>query len=225
MKGIIPFIMALGVSQLLAGEPPRGSFKSSEFEQARAESIQTGKPIAVVLTSFDGSCPHTDTGNEEIAKEMKRDYVLIYDSPRTLTAVGGPLVEAMSASMKSKGNMIPCVAVVDGDSLSYLGGVSYNGIRADIRKWEKTLRSEIDSARSGLGAKSEEPTEKTTSTDGDEDAAEIREWKNVKGQTIRATVISKDVLNVTFEMEDGKFVKYPLNLLSEKSRAALDSED
>lgn len=223
MKGLIPFLLALGTTQLFADGPPRGSFKASEFEQARAESIQTGKPIAVVLTTFDGSCPHTDAGNEEIAKEMKRDYVLIYDdySPRPLTSAHGPLAPAMRLSMGAKGNVTPCVAVVDGKTLSYLGGVSYKRIRADNRKWEKTMRSEIDTTRSGLDTTTSNSSEKSTSADDSEDAAEMQEWKNVKGKTIRAVVMSKDELNVTFKMEDGKIVKYPLNLLSEESRAAI----
>ncbi len=225
MKNIIVAFSALGIASLHADGPPRGSFKSSEFELARAAAADSGKPIAVILTSFDGSCPHTDAGNEQVNKEMKRDYVLVYDSPRSLTSTGGPLVSAMNASMKTHGNTTPCVAVVDGKSLEYLGGVSYRGIKADTRKWEKNLRAEMDIARTKLDTTSEEkPDEKSLPAD-EAPATEMREWKNAKGQTIRASVISKDLLKVTFKMENGKIVDYPLNLLSEESRNIIEGED
>jgi len=226
MKSIIAAFSALGIASLLAEGPPRGSFNSSEFEQARAAALESGKPIAVILTSFDGSCPQTDAGNEQVEKEMKRDYVLVYDSPRTLTTTGGPLLSAMSASMKSKGNITPCVAVVDGESLSYLGGVSYVGIKADTRKWEKTLRAEIESAKTDLPEKPDpSPDSEAISTEKEPAASGMRDWTNAQGKTIRAALVSKTDLKVTFKLENGKFVDYPLNLLSGESRSQIEETE
>ncbi len=223
MKYIIPFLLVLGVSHVFASDMPRGAFKASEFEAARAKAVETGKPLAIILTSFSGSCPHTEAGNESVEKEMKRDYVLVYDVPRTLTGGDGPLVRAMSTSMRAKGNIVPCVAVVEPKTLNYLGGASYKVMKADMRKWEKDLSAEIESARSELPASEEEETEDQTPTSGGEAASGSREWTNAKGQTILASVVSHDILHVTFKMEDGTIVKYPLNLLSAESREAIEA--
>lgn len=48
-----------------------------------------------------------------------------------------------------------------------------------------------------------------------------RAWTNADGKEIRAAVKSVDATHVTFLMDGGKEVRYPLDKLSEESRAAI----
>lgn len=50
---------------------------------------------------------------------------------------------------------------------------------------------------------------------------ESRAWTNAEGKEIRAAVKAVDTTHVTFLMDGGKEVKYPLDKLSEESRAAI----
>jgi len=48
-----------------------------------------------------------------------------------------------------------------------------------------------------------------------------RDWTNIEGKTIRATLVEKKDKSVMLKLESGKTVEYPLDKLSAESKAML----
>lgn len=202
------------MSVALGQDGPRGSYFSGDYEAARAKAKETGKPIAIVTTNLKSSCPKCLNGNDAVLKEMKSDYILVIDDDE---AKKGSLPEKTKQSTypiyKSKGNIIPIVAVLSPDDDRLLGGLCYKQISGDGRKAFKTLETEIAASMADQPAKEAAPAaEKTSETGG------LRDWTNAEGKTIRAEALSGNKISVTLKLENGKVVDYPLEKLSEESR-------
>lgn len=193
---------------------PRGSFSAGEYEAAKAKAIETGKPIAIVTTNINSSCPKCLKGNEEVFKQMKSDYILVIDDDE---ANKGKLPDKAKQNTypiyKSKGNIIPIVAVLAPENDMLLGGLCYTQISGDSRKAFKTLETEIAAKMAEVP-----DTETAPAADATEVAESSREWTNAEGNSIKAVALSTNGISVTFKLENGKTVEYPLEKLSEESR-------
>jgi hypothetical protein len=111
---------------------------------------------------------------------------------------------------KSKGNIIPIVAVLSPADGTLLGGLCYKQIAGDGKKAFKTLETEIAEKMAALPAAEKAPDAKPSGG--------MRDWTNTEGKTIKAEAISGTETSVTLKLENGKVVDYPLEKLSEESR-------
>lgn len=215
MKIITPSLFVIGLTAAALGQSaPRGSFFSGDYEAAKAKAKETGKPIAIVVTNLNSSCPKCVSGTEAVFKEMKSDYIIVIDDDK---ANKGKLPKATAQNTypiyKSKGNITPIVAVLSHEDERLLGGLCYKQISGDGRKAFKTLDAEIAAKLAEQPAgKPATPEKAAPSTGG------TRDWTNSDGKTIRAEAISSDGDSVTLKLESGKVVDYPLDKLSETSR-------
>lgn len=206
MTSLIP--VALGASA------PSGSFPAGEYEAAKAKAIETGKPIAIVTTELKSSCPKCMAGNEEVFKRMKSDYVLVIDDGKSKGKLPEKIKQSTYPIYKSKGNIIPIVAVLSPADGNLLGGLCYTQISKGGRKAFITLETEIAEKMAEQPAKEAAPAAEAAGGKGG-----MREWTNAEGNTIKAEALSGDGISVTLKLENGKVVDYPLEKLSEESRA------
>lgn len=202
---------------------PAGAFKPSEYAEAVAKAKESGKPIAVVVTDTASSCPKCQAGNEEVFKQMRSGYVMVVeDEADKGESLPGDVKQKTFEIYQKKGNFIPIVTVLSEDGGQVLGGLCYNQISKDGRGAFRTLRKEVEEAKAAAPAA---PAEEKPAPAGEEPATaevcetgELRDWTNVDGQTIRAKALAVTDLSVTFELENGRVVDYPLAKLSEESR-------
>lgn len=214
MKNLKVLLLAASLITAAHGaSAPRGSFTAGEYEAAKAKAIESGKPIAIVVTELKSSCPKCLAGNAEVFKRMKSDYVLVIDDKNTKGSLPDKVKQNTYPIYKSKGNIIPIVAVLSPQNDKLLGGLCYKQISGDGRNAFKTLEREV------AGKLAEEAVPEAAPAD-DKPAAKggMRKWTNTEGQSIMAEAISSNQTSVTFKLENGQVVDYPLEKLSEESR-------
>jgi hypothetical protein len=212
--------MTLLMTAAFAAPIPRGSFPAGEYEAAKAEAKETGKPIAIVTTELKSSCPKCMAGNEEVFKQMKKDYVLVIDDSKSQGKLPEQVKQRTFPIYKSKGNTIPIVAVLSPTNEQLVGGLCYKQISASGKKAFTTLKTEVDAGLAQAAAQPAPaaPGEKAPAPQKTENAGGMREWINSDGKTIKAEAIACNATSVTFKLENGKVVDYPLDKLSDKSR-------
>ncbi len=117
---------------------PGKIFEIGEIDKAKAEAEAKKKPIAILYSDKDSTCPLCSSASEEIIRELGQKTVMIYI--REQSGLPAPAIEALRA-----GRFIPKVAVMDAKLESALGTVTYESIKADPRKAfrevEKAIRA------------------------------------------------------------------------------------
>ncbi len=117
--------------------PPK-VFEIGQIDKAKAEAEAKKKPIAILYSNKDSTCPLCSDASEAIIRELGSKTVMIYVTEKA--ALPASAVSALSA-----GKYIPKVAVLDGKLENVLGTVTYESIKEDPRKAfrevEKAIRS------------------------------------------------------------------------------------
>ncbi|MCW1886819.1 thioredoxin family protein [Luteolibacter flavescens] len=213
-KAFLLFTLLAGAA--FAAEAPRGSFTGADYEAARAKSKETGKPIAVVVTDTESTCPMCQSGNEAIFKQMRSDYILVIEDEARKDKLPGNIKQATYETYKTKGNVIPIVTVFSSEADNkILGGMCYKQIGEDSRKAFKNLDAEVEKAAASVPAKAAE------TKDADKSSG-MREWTNAEGKKIKAELVSSTDTKATFKLENGKTVEYALDKLSKESREEIE---
>ncbi len=215
--------IALGSLAILlmpaAGRAPSSAFKPSEYSEALAKAKETDKPIAIIITDTASNCPKCQRGNEEAFKRLRTNYVMVVeDQADEGDKLADDVKQKTYPIYNTKGKFMPIVAVFTPDGNSLLGGLCYVQISEDGRKAFRTLDEEIEQALTAI------PEQKKEVAEPEEmeacKIATMENWTNSSGQSIRAKALSVTETSVTFELENGKKIDYPLAKLSEESRIA-----
>ena len=193
-----------------AAGPSSGSFSAGAYEAAKTQAKETGKPIAIVTTDTKSSCPKCQYANKEALKRLKGDYVLVMDDKAGQEKLPESIKQRTYPIYKSKGNIIPIIAVLSQNDEKLLGGLCYKQIADDSKKAFVTLKKETDEANAKTVAPA--PAAKPTPVGG------MRDWMNVEGKSIKAEAVSHNDTSVKLKLENGKIVDYPLDKLSPESR-------
>lgn len=106
---------------------------------------------------------------------------------------------------------IPRIFVFDRD-----GKLVYDGSPSGA-PFEEAVNKAVGAAETSTAAAAE-TAETSSDTTAKGPLIDTRSWTNAEGRVIRAAVKSADDTTVTFLMEGGKEVKYPLDKLSAESR-------
>lgn len=217
------------LSAAQAATAPRGSYTAGEYAAAKAKAIEIGKPIAIITTELKSSCPKCQAGNEAVFKQMKDDYVLVINDDKSKEKLPDAVKQRTFPIYKSKGNFIPIVAVLSHTDERLLGGLCYNQISKDGKKAFTTLEKEVADAIAKAPAAQPAPAAKSQQKPAAKEnggSGGMREWVNSDGKSIKAEAISRSETAVTFKLENGNVVDYPLDKLSENSRKViLDTVD
>jgi hypothetical protein len=214
-RGVMKTLLCalVGLSGMAAAEDmPRGAFKSSQFNEAREAAKAQGKALIYIETDSKTTCPKTEWGTAEAYSALKRDYVLVIEDDSDPANVD--VKEMNSAIIKTSkiGNFTPRVTVVNPDKLEFITGTDYSNMSKD-KRWAKKLDETVAASLKPATAETSEPAAAKT--------AELRDWTNTEGKTIRATLIEKKETVVSLKLENGKVVDYPIDKLSAESKAAL----
>ena len=231
MNAKLLIVVFAAVSTLASAQrAPRTAFAADKIDEAKAEAVAKGKPIAVVITDTKSSCPKCQDGNSEVFARLRSKYVMVVEDSAEKVKLPQNVRRTADTVFTTKGNIIPIVAVLANDDLRLLGGLCYKQISAGEAKAFRALDQEVEeSLAKGGGAAAAQPAANATRTDAPKESAEacdeedsgVRDWTNLDGKTIRAAAIAFDKGKVSFRMENGKVVEYPVNKLSEQSRKSL----
>ncbi len=140
MKTKLALVVLLATSTLaLAGfKLPSKIFEGSEIDKAKAEAEAKKKPIAILYSDKDSTCPLCNAASETIIRELGAKTVMIYVNNQA--ALPPSAIAALAA-----GKFIPKVAVMDAKLETPLGTVTYESIKEDPRKAfrevEKAIRA------------------------------------------------------------------------------------
>jgi hypothetical protein len=214
MKSLLTLLVMFGLISAASGaRAPSGTFTAGEYEEAKKKAVETDKPIAIVITELESSCPKCQAGNEAVFRQMKADYVLVVDDPKADGKLPEKVKQNTYPIYKTKGNVIPIVAVLSPKTDQLLGGLCYKQISGDGRNAFKTLKQEITAKMDEAAAPAPTPAAEASAA-----KSVVREWTNAEGVTIKAEALSSNGTHVTFKLESGKVVDYPLEKLSKESR-------
>ncbi len=228
MRAFFPLVIAaVAITSALEARIPSSAFKPSEYDEAVAKAKESGKPLAVVVTDTASSCPKCQAGNEAVFKRMRSKYVMVVEDQADKGETLSQEVKQKTYQIyKEKGNFIPIVTVLSENDQRVLGGLCYDQIKKDDRGAFRDLEEEVEKAAAEAPAENEAPSapaesdEKAPEAEEVCETGELREWTNSDGQTIRAKALAVTATKVTFELESGRVVDYPLSKLTEESREA-----
>jgi hypothetical protein len=228
MNKTLILVLCAGFSTMAyAQRAPRTAFAADKMDEAKAEALAKGKPIAVVITDTKSSCPKCQDGNVEAFARLRSKYVMVIEDKAEKGQLPQNVRQTVNTVYTTKGNIIPIVAVIANDDYRLLGGLCYKQISEGESKAFRALEQEVEeSLAKGGAAAAPKPAAQSaapaaTAKASDEDESDIRDWTNLDGKTIRAAAIAFDNGKVSFRMENGKVVDYPVKNLSEESRESL----
>lgn len=135
-KTLIPLLIALPTLALAGFKLPGKVFEIAELEKAKTEAVQKGKPISILYSDKDSTCPLCSDASETIIRELGSKTVMVY--VRDLGKLPQPAQEALRA-----GKFIPKVAVLNASLDQSLGSVTYEAIKADPRKAFREVETAI----------------------------------------------------------------------------------
>jgi len=105
---------------------PSKVFEVKDLEKAKAEAVAKGKPISVLYTDKDSTCPLCNNAAEKMIKELGSKTVMGYE-PQL-----GQLPRNVWGAF-NEGRFIPKVAVFDSSMERHLGLVTYEAVKEDDR--------------------------------------------------------------------------------------------
>lgn len=221
MKGVLISLFCLPLVSVGA-EAPRGAYKSSQFSEARKAAQEQRKVLVFVETDSETTCPKTEWGTTEVYKELKRECVIVVsDKSDPQNVQVKDMYPAIAETVKSIGNTSPRVTVVDPESLKFITGTDYKVMSSD-RSWSRKMETVISKA---ISPKTEDEAAVSDKKKQEEvKTAPVQEWTNTEGKTIRAAFVARKEGMATLRLENGKTVEYPIDKLSDQSKANLPAE-
>lgn len=106
---------------------PGKIYKESELAQAREAATKEGKPLSILYSDTETTCPLCSNASLTIIRELSSKTVMVYlsDINKVPTVIQTAL---------KPGEYIPKVAVFDAGLTQSLGMVTYEAIKEDSRK-------------------------------------------------------------------------------------------
>ena len=126
-KTLLATLITLPTLALAGFKVPGKVFEIAELEKAKAEAAGKGKPIAILYSDKDSTCPLCSGASETILRELGGKTVMVY--VRSAAELPPAAQEALRP-----GAYIPKVAVLNAALDRSLGLVTYEAIKADPRK-------------------------------------------------------------------------------------------
>lgn len=106
---------------------PSKIFEVTEIEQAKTEAEAKGKPISILYTDKDSTCPLCNNAASVMIKELGSKTVMVYARSRK------DLPQQVGDALRP-GSYIPKIAVFDATLQNSLGMVTYEAVKDDARK-------------------------------------------------------------------------------------------
>jgi hypothetical protein len=122
----LPILLFLALPAIAFGgfKLPGKVFEVADIEKAKAEAAQKGKPIAILYSDKNTTCPLCSNASETILRELGPKAVIVY-------ADGTSSLPSTVQEALRPGKYIPKVAVLDASLERALGTVTYEAIKAN----------------------------------------------------------------------------------------------
>lgn len=117
-------VPSLGLAGL---DLPSKVYSVADLEKAKAEASAKGKPLSILYTDKDSTCPLCNSAASTMIKELGSKSVMVY--ARTTGELPGNVKDALRP-----GKYIPKIAVFDPSLETTLGAVTYELVKEDSRK-------------------------------------------------------------------------------------------
>lgn len=220
---VIFFILVSASLQLHADfKMPRGAFTWSELNEAKVQAAEDGKPIAVLYSDSETSCPKCVATTDLIFQKTRFKYTLVVCDKSKGEQVTGNLMKHEMRNRNKNGNTYPFLTVTDSSTKHYLGGITYSNLSGDGQRAMRNLRKEVEKNLEEVsGNSSPTKTEKEITSVTAQSACEVgglETWTATNGRTIRAELVSSTPSKVILRMENGKEHTLPMSRLDEESQ-------
>jgi hypothetical protein len=215
VKSIPLFVLSFGLLIPALGdnsEPPRGSYLSTQFAEARAAAKAQGKALVYIETDSKSTCPKTQWGTAEAYSALKKDYILVVEDDAIPECKNVALMNAAINQTVKIGNNTPRITIVEPGKLKFITGADY-GVLSENKRWEKEVEEKVAAAM--------KPSVETLAVPDVPKTETPRDWTNLEGKTIRGTLVEQKENSVVLKLESGKTVEYPLDKLSAETKASL----
>lgn len=136
LPALLLAILALPALAVAGFKVPSKVYELSDLEKAKAEAQKQKKPIAILYSNKDSTCPLCSNASEEILRELGNKTVMIY------TNSWAALPPSAQSALR-EGKYIPKVAVLDSSLDRPLGMVTYEAIKEDPRKAFREVKKAI----------------------------------------------------------------------------------
>jgi hypothetical protein len=115
-------------SVALAGlKLPSKIYQEADLEKAKAEAVTKNKPLSILYTDKDSTCPLCNSASNTMIKELGNKTIMVY-----VRDING-LPESVKNALR-EGKYIPKIAVFDDKMEKALGTVTYESVKEDSRK-------------------------------------------------------------------------------------------
>ena len=136
MKTLLLTLLLTPTLALAGFKVPPKVFEAADLEKAKTEALQKGKPISILYSDKDSTCPLCSNASETIIRELGNKTVMVY--ARSIA----DMPEAVRTAL-STGKYIPKVAVLNASLDAALGTVTYEAIESDPRKAFRNVEKAI----------------------------------------------------------------------------------
>jgi hypothetical protein len=106
---------------------PSKVYEGADMEKAKTEAASKGKPLSILYTDKDSTCPLCNNAAATMIKELGSKTVMVYVSE----------INELPANVRTSltaGKYIPKIAVFDDKLETALGTVTYESVKEDSRK-------------------------------------------------------------------------------------------
>lgn len=106
---------------------PSKVYTQADLEKAKAEAVTKGKPLSILYTDKDSTCPLCNNAANTMIKELGSKTIMVY------VRSTGELPATVKDALRP-GKFIPKIAVFDPTLTNTLGTVTYESVKDDARK-------------------------------------------------------------------------------------------
>lgn len=124
---LLAAFMATPALALAGLKLPSKVYEVADMEKAKAEAASKGKPLSILYTDKDSTCPLCNAAAGTMIKELGMKTVIVY--ARDINGLPDNVRSAMNI-----GKYIPRIGVFDDKMEKALGTVTYESVKEDPRK-------------------------------------------------------------------------------------------
>lgn len=119
---------------------PKAVHEGSAIEKATEEAKAANKPVTILVSDKDTTCPICSAASASAIKELKSKSVMVYVKTGETSSLPAAVTSALSGA---QGKYLPRVVILDNSLSEVIAAFSYNddaSFKKEIREAEKKMR-------------------------------------------------------------------------------------
>ncbi len=134
---------------------PKAVKEASELDKAKEEAKTANKPVTIIVSDKDTTCPICSTASSTAIKELKSKTVMVYVKSGETASLPDDVRTALNSA---QGKYLPRVVIMDSSLSNVIASFSYNddaSFKKSIREAEKNMRPAKPGAKPAAKASGE----------------------------------------------------------------------